>query len=320
VLTLLLAEDLRLHYATERGVVRAVDGVTLSLDRGEALAIVGESGCGKTSLGLGLMRLLPRNTALFSGRIVLDGVEVSKLSSEEFRRTVRWRKISMVFQGSMHSLNPVLRVGYQVAEPLLAGGGVEPSEARRRAMGVMRMVGLPQEVYDRYPHELSGGMKQRVAIAMALVLDPLLVILDEPTSALDVSIQAQIVRLLRRLKVERGLSMIFITHDIGLASYLCDRMGVMYAGEIVELGPTRDVLASPAHPYTQKLLGSAPRLGTPLPPEFIPGSPPDLVHPPPGCRFHPRCPYTFEACSRISPAALPIGPGHRARCHLHAEA
>jgi peptide/nickel transport system ATP-binding protein len=317
---LLSAEDVRLYYASDRGVVRAVDGVTVGLDRGEALAIVGESGCGKTSFGLALMRLLPRNTAEFSGRVVLDGVEVSRLSSEEFRRTVRWRKISMVFQGSMHSLNPVLRVGHQVAEPLLAGQGVEPSEARRRAMGVMRMVGLPQEVYDRYPHELSGGMKQRVAIAMALVLDPMLVILDEPTSALDVSIQAQIVRLLRRLKGEKGLSMIFITHDIGLASYLCDKMGVMYAGEIVEFGPTRDVLGSPAHPYTQKLLGSAPRLSAQVLPEFIPGSPPDLVRPPPGCRFHPRCPYTFEACIRSSPEAFTIAPDHRARCHLHGEA
>ncbi len=317
---MLEVSDLRLYYRSARGVVKAVDGVSFDIEKGEALGIVGESGSGKTSLSLALMRVLPKNVHTSAGRVTLDGKEVTGLPDEAFRKQVRWRQISMVFQGAMNSLNPVLKVGFQAAEPLLVRSKVDRREARKRVEELFELVGLPRAIYDRYPHELSGGMKQRVGVASALVLDPKLVILDEPTSALDVSIQAQIMNLLKRLKRELGLSMIFITHDIALSSDICDHLAVLYAGEIVEKGSAEQIFGNPKHPYTQLLLASVPRLKSDTEPKFIPGAPPDLTAPPPGCRFHPRCPYRFEPCDHEVPPQVPVDEGQTAKCWLNIEA
>lgn len=310
--------DLHLYYGTPRGDVRAVDGVSFSIDSpGQAVGVVGESGSGKTSLAAAVMRLLPKNVARHDGRITLDGQDLSALNEEDFRRQVRWRVISMVAQGSLNSLNPVLRVGFQIVERLLLTKELSKVEAYKRAAETLELVGLSSEILQRYPHELSGGMKQRVAIAMALVMRPKLVILDEPTSALDVSVQAQVMNLLKDLKKSQGLAMLFITHDIALASDLCDRLVVAYGGQHVEVGSAEDVLLHPRHPYTQKLIASIPRLHTPLLPDSLPGSPPDLTAPPAGCRFHPRCPRRFEPCDHDAPTQFPIAPGHTARCWLY---
>ena len=314
---LLEVSNLRLYYRTIRGLVHAVDGVSFDLDKGETLGLVGESGCGKSSTALALMRLLPKNVAVFKGKIILDGEDITSLSEEEFRARIRWKKISMVFQGAMNSLNPVLKVGFQVAEPMIIHLNMDKDEALKRARELFKMVGLSPDFVNRYPHELSGGMKQRVVIAMALALNPELIILDEPTSALDVSIQAQIMNLLKRLKKKLGISMIFITHDIALASDLCDRIAVMYAGNIVELGTAEQVLLDPKHPYAQKLIASVPRLREDRMPEFIPGAPPDLVNPPSGCRFHPRCPYATERCKKEEPPLISLEDGRIVKCWLY---
>ncbi|MBI4339382.1 MAG: ABC transporter ATP-binding protein [Chloroflexi bacterium] len=312
---ILNVKNLRVAYRTPSGPLAAVDGVSFSLAAGEALGLVGESGAGKSSLALALMRLLPRNAAL-EGQVELEGVDLLALDEEAFRREVRWRRIAMVFQGAQEALNPVVKVGEQVVEPLLLQGGVSKGEAQKEAARLLEVVRLPAEVYGRYPHELSGGMKQRVLISMALVLKPRLLILDEPTSALDVTVQAQIMDQLKDLKRELGLAAVFITHDIALASDLCDTLGVMYAGKLAELGPAEAVLTRPHNPYTRLLLASIPRLGQEGQPGFIPGSPPDMTAPPSGCRFHPRCPRVFGRCSREEPPLLPVGEGHYSRCWL----
>ena len=314
---------LKLHYGTPEGHVHAVDGVSFSVaEEGEVLGIVGESGSGKSSLAISLMRLLPTNVALSEGQVLLNGEDLMALPSEQFRKEIRWRVMAMVVQGAMNSLNPVLRVGGQITERLLLDGGVSKREAYDRAVELLELVGLSGELMQRYPHELSGGMKQRVMIAMALVMEPRILILDEPTSALDVSVQAQVMNLLKRLKRDRGLSMLFISHDIALASDICDRLVVAYAGEHVESGTVEEVLTGPKHPYTQKLIASIPRLHDPAQPEFLAGQPPDLTAPPSGCRFHPRCPYAFEPCARESPPEFKVGPpeaGQTVRCWLYAD-
>jgi oligopeptide/dipeptide ABC transporter ATP-binding protein len=319
-MSLLQVRDLRLEYSTPRGPLRAVDGVSFDLvERGEALGIIGESGSGKTSIAIALMRLLPRNARLVGGSLRFDGRDLLAMSDERFRSDVRWRGMAMVFQGAMHSLNPVVRVGDQVAERLVADG-VPKRQARERVAGLLERVGLPATVLSRYPHELSGGMKQRVMIATALTHDPPLLILDEPTSALDVSIQAQIMNLLKELKAERGIAMLFITHDLALASDLCDRIAVVYGGQVREIGSAEDVLSDPQDPYTQRLLASIPGLHDTAPPAFLPGAPPDLRDELPGCRFQPRCPLAFEPCATRPPELLAVAPGHLARCWLHATA
>jgi len=312
---LLEVRDLTLYYDTPRGPVHAVDGISFALGEGEALGLVGESGSGKTSLGLALLRLLPKNVHTYAGSVVLEGQELMTLSDEEFRRKIRWKKVAMAFQGAMNVLNPVLKIWLQVAEPLLAEG-TPKAQTRTRVEELLELVGLSRDVADRYPHELSGGMKQRVVLAAALVLSPKVVILDEPTSALDVSIQAQIMNLLKRLKRELGLSYIFITHDIALASDLCDHLAIVYAGQITEIGTAEQVLLKPEHPYTQGLLASIPRLRSPQLPSFIPGAPPDPADLPPGCRFRPRCPYAFERCEELPPLLQGEDSEHQARCWL----
>jgi oligopeptide/dipeptide ABC transporter ATP-binding protein len=315
---LLDVQDLYLYYASAGRTVRAVDGISFTIEeRGEAVGVVGESGSGKTSLATALMRLLPKSVARFDGSIRLDGQEIRDLSDDEFRRQIRWRRIAMVFQGAMNVLNPVLKVGVQVAEPLLLDDKVTKKAAYARVEELLERVGLSREIFHRYPHELSGGQKQRVVIATALVLNPDLLILDEPTSALDVSVQAQIMNLLKDLKKDPGISMIFITHDIGLASDLSDKIAVAYAGQHVEFGPAERVLVQPRHPYAQLLLASLPRLHETTKPRPMPGEPPDLTSPPAGCRFHPRCPYRFEPCDTLLPPPIPIDDGGHARCWLN---
>jgi len=316
-MVLLELNHLRLYYKTVRGIVRAVDDVDLNVESGEAVGVVGESGCGKTSMANAIIKMLPSNVALYDGRIILDGLNIVDLPEDEVRRKVRWRQISIVFQGAMNVLNPVIRVGHQVAEPLIIHAEMDRDEAYKIARERMKLVGLHEEVFNRYPHELSGGMKQRVVIAMALVMNPKIVILDEPTSALDVSIQAQIMNLLKKLKRELNISMIFITHDIALASDISDKIAVMYAGQIVEIGAAEQVLLSPKHPYTQKLLKATPRLSGEEKPEFIPGTPPDLVNPPNGCRFHPRCSYVMDVCRERGPGRFEPEKGRRVMCWLY---
>jgi oligopeptide/dipeptide ABC transporter ATP-binding protein len=316
-MSLLDIRHLYLHYADRRGAVRAVDGVSLTVEGGgQALGVVGESGSGKSSLATAIMRMLPPNVARFDGEIYLGGQEIAHLPDARLRREIRWRKIALVPQGAMNGFNPVVRVGEQIIEPATVYGDLDRRTARHKAEELLELVGLPAEIYTRYPHELSGGMKQRAMIAGALILSPSLVIMDEPTSALDVSVQAQIMNLLKRLKQELGLSILFITHDIALASDLCDRLAVVYAGEIVEIGSAEQMLAAPAHPYSQKLLASIPRLHDAQMPDFIPGSPPDLRQPPPGCRFHLRCSAAFDRCRHERPTEFYPHPGQMARCWL----
>jgi len=272
-------------------------------------------GSGKSSLVYALSRIYPRNVNNTAGQLILGGRNITALSEQEFRREIRWKQMAIVFQSAMSGFNPVIRIGLQIGEPALAGGG---SAARLRAEveDLLESVGLSAGVFDRYPHELSGGMKQRAAIAMGLVLKPPILILDEPTSALDVSVQAQIMNTLKKLKWDLGLSMIFITHDIALASDLCDRLVVMYAGQVREQGSAEEVLRDPHDPYTHELLASIPRLTGGGRPRFVSGASPDPISPPAGCRFHTRCPHVFERCSSDAPPLLPPHAGHAARCWL----
>ncbi len=313
---ILECRNLVLHYKARKGVVKAVNDISFSLQKGESLALVGESGCGKSSLAKAIIRLLPRNIEKYSGQVLVNGQDTMTFSEKEFREEVRWKKISMVFQGAMNSLNPVLKVGYQVAEPLLIHEKMRRSEALERAKEALSVVGFQESFVDRYPFELSGGMKQRVVIAMALVTNPLVLILDEPTSALDVITQANIMNLLKRLKRERSLSYFFITHDIALSSELADKIAVMYAGEIQEIASADVFYRKAAHPYSQKLMASVPTLRVDKKPEFIVGSPPSLINPPSGCKFHPRCPLAFNKCVKESPPVFDLEAGHVAKCWL----
>lgn len=314
---ILKVEHLHLYYKTYKGIVQAVDDVSFTLPRGKALGIVGESGCGKSSTANAILRLLPSNTYRYDGIVFFDGEDLMKLSDDEFRTKIRWRKISMVFQGAMNSLNPVIKVGFQVAEPLIIHLGLSKEEALERAKEMFEKVGLAEDFLERYPHELSGGMRQRVVIAMAMVMNPKLLILDEPTSALDVSIQAQIMNLLKNFKKDYNLSMIFITHDIALASDISDYLAVMYAGQIVEFGPIEEVLLKPKHPYSQKLIASIPRLREDIEPEFLPGAPPGLINPPKGCRFASRCPFRKDICDEKDPDIIWLNDHHFVKCVLY---
>lgn len=293
---LLRIEDLKLHFITTRGSVQAVDGVNFNLNTNKAVVVVGESGCGKSSLAKALLRLLPRNAGKYSGKVWLKDVETMSLSDEEYRKRIRWIKMSMVPQAAMNSLNPVLRVGEQVAEPVMIHYGATQKEAMTQAAKLFQNVGVPVDFLTRYPFELSGGMRQRVAIAMALVTGPDLVILDEPTSALDVLTQANIFNLLKRIKANLDTSFILITHDIATSSELADIVAVMYAGQIIEVSESHRFFSAPRHPYSAKLMASVPRLRAREEPDFIIGKPPSLINPPTGCRFSERCPSRFEKC------------------------
>jgi peptide/nickel transport system ATP-binding protein len=313
---LLVVEDLRTHFTVGSGTVQAVDGVSFRLDHGEALGIAGESGCGKTTTALSLIRILPENARIVSGSINLMGIDLVPKSDNALRR-YRWREISIVFQGAMNALNPVRRVRDQIAEPIEERLGESPKAAAKRADELLELVGIPRKRGSVYPHQLSGGMRQRAMIAMALACDPAIVIGDEPTTALDVMIQAQILELLENLRTKLGLSLILITHDLSVIAETCDRVMIMYAGRVAEEGPVDDVFRRPRHPYTQKLLSAFPNIHADRRTlDVIPGSPPDLRHPPPGCRFAPRCPMAMAVCSEVVPPET-MFDGVRVACHLY---
>jgi len=310
-------KDLELHYFTRKGVVRAVDKISFDVRPGETLGVVGESGCGKTTMATALLNMPTPPGQIVGGQILLDGIDTLKLSEQEIRRRVRWESISMVFQGAMNCLTPVYTIERQMKETLRQHREMSKEEAKTRMKNYLNMVGLPDDVLRRYPHELSGGMKQRVVIAMALFLEPRLVICDEPTTALDVVVQAQVINLLKDLKHQMNLSFIFITHDLSIEAEVSDRIMVMYAGQIAELGTSEQIFGSqgPAHPYTQRLLAATPLLHqevTEL--AFIPGTPPDLVDPPAGCRFHPRCHVVMDRCLHDEVPLREIEPDHMVSC------
>ncbi len=314
---LLNVEDLKLYFRTRRGPLHAVDGGSFFLERGPSLVVVGESGCGKSTMARAVLRLLPRNVHTYTGKVELDGTDVMRLGDGRFRREVRWAKMSLVSQSAMNSLNPVLKVGEQVAEPLFVHSRVNSKrEARQRAREVFGMVGVPLDFLERYPFELSGGMRQRAVLAMALVTNPELVFLDEPTSALDVLTQANIMNVLKGIKRELGMTFILITHDIGTSSELADKAAVMYGGQIVEFSDAAEFFTRPKHPYSEKLMASVPTLREDKELDFVPGRPPALVPPPEGCRFAERCPSRFERCDD-DPPTFDVGDGHLVKCWLY---
>jgi peptide/nickel transport system ATP-binding protein len=312
---LLRLDNLVLHFRTAKGTVRAVDGVNFELGYNEAVVVVGESGCGKSSLAKAILRLLPRNVQRYSGKVYLNGVDIMNYTDEEFRKNVRWSTISMVPQAAMNSLNPVTKIGEQVSEPYMIHTGASKAEAMEQARKMFEHVGVPESFLQRYAFELSGGMRQRSAIAMALVTSPDLIILDEPTSALDVLTQANIFNVLKSLKQALSISYILITHDIATSSELADKVAVMYAGQIVEVSDATQFFIEPLHPYSRKLMDSVPRLRGNKEPDFIFGQPPSLLDPPAGCRFRDRCPARFDACNREPPVFN--RNGHLVKCWLY---
>jgi len=315
---LLEVNGLQTRFFTQDGVVKAVNGVSFYVEEGETLGIVGESGCGKSVSVLSVMRLIPQPPGkIVGGEVLFDGRDLLKVDDDEIRK-VRGNKIAMVFQDPMTSLNPVLTIGRQVSEALELHMGMNHDQARKRSAELLAMVGIPQaeDRLDDYPHQFSGGMRQRAMIAMALACNPQLLIADEPTTALDVTIQAQIVELVKRLRDELGMAIIWITHDLGVVAGLADRMMVMYAGFVVEEAPVKEVYANPRHPYTLGLLGSLPRLDMIRASKLtsIEGLPPDLIDLPPGCPFEARCVYAVEKCKTERPELAPVGPRHRIAC------
>ena len=311
--------DLRVSYRTAAGPVRAVNGVSFCLRPGERLGLVGESGSGKTTTALSLMRLLQGSAVIEGGEVLLDGVDLLRLSEEEMRQA-RFAKISLIPQGAMNSLNPMMKVGEQLRDTIRAhqGGGNSRANINSRIRRVLESVELRTDLMDSYPHELSGGMKQRVCIAMGILLNPKVIIADEPTSALDVVVQRQVMETLRRVQEALGPSVILVGHDMGLMAQFVDRIGVMYGGKMVEVGPVRGIFKDPLHPYTQLLIDSLPNLEAKEDFRGIPGLTPSLLTPPPGCMFHPRCPQAMQRCSVDIPVLKEmIKPDRWAACHLY---
>ncbi|MGE5549153.1 MAG: ABC transporter ATP-binding protein [Bacteroidota bacterium] len=318
---LLSVRNLRTYFYRSDGVVKAVDGISFDVDRGETLGIVGESGSGKSVSVMSLLRLLRKNGRIEEGEAVFDGRDLLRLSREELR-AIRGKEISVIFQDPMTSLNPTMRVGLQIMEPPLWHRIMGEPESRERALSLFAKVGIPEprSRFADFPFQFSGGMRQRVMIAMALTCGPKLLIADEPTTALDVTVRAQILNLLQDMKDEYRMSVIIITHDFGLATNFCDKIIVMYAGKIVEAASTGEFVRNALHPYSRGLLQSTLDIGSPdtaLHP--IAGNPPNLIDPPPGCRFHPRCQRRRAVCAREEPPLIEVGPGHTAACHLVAE-
>ncbi len=317
---LLEVRDLRVNFATYGGTVQAVRGLSFSMEAGECLALVGESGCGKSVTAQSLLRLVPHPPATTTGSVRFDGRELLDLSEREMNR-LRGAALGMVFQDPMTSLNPTMPVGRQIEEALREHERLSRSAARERVLDMLRLVGMPEPErrYGQYPHECSGGMRQRVLIAMALVCGPRLIVADEPTTALDVTIQAQILDILKNLQSRLGTALLLITHDLGVVAHMAHRIAVVYAGRIVETAPVRELFARPSHPYTRRLLCSRPSLDGEAargPLCAIKGTPPDLFAPPPGCGFAPRCDYAMALCGTTPPPALGVGTGHRSSCWL----
>ena len=318
---LLELDNLCVSYTTRAGQVHAVDGVTLSIGDDEVLGLAGESGCGKTTLIRSLLRLLPRDARVSADRLAWKGKDVMGLSDHEFRRNIIWNEISLVPQSAQASLNPVYRVGDQIIEAIDEHADMTAKAAKARVEELFDLVGLEPRLVSAYPHEFSGGMRQRAMIAMALALDPALVIMDEPTTGLDVLVQERIIRKIRELRERSGNSILLITHDISVIAEMSDRIAIMYAGEIMEVASTIDLFDAPVHPYTLGLKNAFPsikQIGKPL--ISIPGSPPNLLGGVAGCPFAPRCPFAVDQCRSERPALAEVAPGHLAACHRASEA
>lgn len=328
--SLLTIKDLRVNFYTYRGVVKALDGINLEIRKGETLGLVGETGSGKSVTALSLARLVPEPGKIDAGMIMLEGNDLLQLSETAMRK-IRGQAIAIVFQDPSTFLNPVLRIGDQISETLIIHNAIDSSALKGRAykkaieektIELLKMVRMPdpEEALKKYPHELSGGMRQRAIIAMAIACRPQLLIADEPTTALDVTIQAQILELLNDLKKEIGSSILMITHDLGIVAETCDRVAIMYAGNIVELASTKTIFRNPLHPYTQALLRAIPKINEHKDElESIEGNIPNLIVPPSGCRFHPRCPFVMKKCSEEKPLLMEAEKGHQVACFLHEE-
>ena len=316
--TVLEVKDLRVHYATPEGDVIAANGVSFDIRKGELLGLVGESGCGKTTVAMAILRLVQPPGRILGGQAILnETTDLLALSKRELRR-VRWRDIALIPQGAMNSLNPVMRIKNQIADGIETHEGKQPKKVlKERILKLNTLVGLPTRVYTMYPHELSGGMKQRVCIAMAIALNPSLVIADEPTSALDVIVQRVVAQTLLDIKNRLGVSMLVIGHDMGLMAQVVDRVAVMYAGNIVEVGPVKATLKEPLHPYSQLLIESIPSIKERKPLKITEGLTHDLRNPPPGCIFQFRCPHVTEECRAKVPPLQKVDPGHKVACHLY---
>jgi peptide/nickel transport system ATP-binding protein len=318
-MALLEVKNLKMYYEVMRGYVKAVDDVSFQVNTGESLGLAGESGCGKTSAVLSIIRLLPWNGKILEGNVTFAGKDLLKMSDAEFREKIRWKKISMIFQGAMNALHPTYTIGHQIVEAILKHEDISREEALERATKLIELVGMEPSKVDRYPHELSGGMKQRAVTAMALACNPDLVIADEPTTALDVIVQAQVLNVMKELRSRLDISMIVISHDLSLISETCNKIAIMYAGKIVESGDIVHIYKEPLHPYTEKLITAFPSVvGPKTELSSISGFPPDLLKPPPGCRFHPRCPYAKEICRKKEPPLIEVKrKNHLTACHLY---
>ncbi|MBW1801423.1 MAG: ABC transporter ATP-binding protein [Deltaproteobacteria bacterium] len=321
--SLLEVRNLSTHFFTDDGLVKAVDGISYHVNKGEILGLVGESGCGKSVSALSLLRLIPNPPGkIVGGEIIFEGRDLLKLNEDEICR-VRGNRIAMIFQEPMTSLNPVLTIGHQIAEPMEIHKGMSREEALNRCVELLNNVKIPAPAarLKAYPHEFSGGMRQRAMIAMGLGCNPKLIIADEPTTALDVTIQAQLLELMKNLAKDFGTALIIITHNLGVIARYADRVNVMYAGRIVEKGTARDIYANPRHPYTIGLMASVPRLDQDVKKKLIPieGQPPDLLHVPPGCAFHPRCTQAFDRCRVKTPELMPVGENQESACWKNVE-
>jgi len=317
-MNILEVHDLRTYFETLRGDVKAVDGITFGLEQGEALGLAGESGCGKTTTALSILKILPFNGKIIDGKILFENADIVKVDDDEMRNTIRWKGISLIFQGAMNALNPVQRVGDQIAEPIqIHEPNVEKNVALERGRKLLELVGVDPSRINNYPHEFSGGMRQRAMIAMALACNPKILIADEPGTALDVIVAAQVFKLLKELKKRLNLGMILITHDLSIIADTCEKTAIMYAGKIVEYSDVVKIFKEPLHPYTQGLISAFPNINAPKTRMYsIPGSPPDLLNPPTGCRFHLRCSYAMDICKKKEPESIDVGKMHYTACHL----
>ena len=317
-MALLDVQDLKTYFTTLRGSVKAVDGISFQVEKGEAMGLAGESGCGKTTTALSILKILPSNGKILGGKILFKGKDLVKTRESDMRKKVRWKGISIVFQGAMNALHPIYKVGDQIAEAILTHEtNVNKKEANERVRKLLETVGIEPSRAKHYPHEYSGGMRQRALIAMALACNPDLLIADEPGTALDVIVQAQVLKLMKDLKDRLNLTVILITHDLSIIAETCEKCAIMYAGKIVEYGDIVTIFKEPLHPYTQGLVKAFPSIKAPkhLMPS-IPGFPPDLLAPPPGCRFHPRCPHAMGICKEEEPRFLEVAGEHYVACHL----
>ncbi len=317
---LLSVRELTMEYKTKKGWVSAIDHVSFDIPKGMSMGLVGESGCGKTSIAMTLLRLLPDNAKIKDGQILLDGKDLIPLVEEQIQ-SIRWKRISMVFQAAMNALDPVYRVGDQIIESIVRHEpSIQPSAERERVSRLFQLVSIDPKLMDRYPHEFSGGMRQRAVIAMSLSCSPDLIIADEPTTALDVIVQDQVLRELRKIQKSLNMSMIYISHDIAVIAEVAEKLAVMYAGRMAELSTSHDIFKRPMHPYTVALMSAFPSIRGPKHKlEALPGEPPDLLYPPKGCRFHPRCPRALAQCKKEQPPFEDAGGGHMVACWNPAE-